>query len=210
MYTDESGNKWWDWLIGALIIVGAAALTVVTAGGFAAAGTAFAGVFTGTSVGGLAGFFAGVTVGATITSIMGALSGMINSYINGENILEGASKGFMWGAITGAISGGFASLSFGGVGKLNNKYTGKAVGNIIQSIGQGAISLISYISRSLIEKSHITLMESLFAFFGGFGGGLIANVEYQTQLIASILIELSNISLSYFKKRIGMQKNWLL
>lgn len=208
--SDELGDAWWHWLVGALIILVAAALTVVTAGGFAAAGTAIAGVFTGVSVGGAAGFFASVTVGAAITAVIGAFSGGITAAINGDSILDGASSGFMWGAISGALSGAFGFFDFGGVGDLHNQYTRIAVGNIIQAVGQGTISLGVYITRSLIEGSQITLAESLFAFGGGFAGGLISYVAYETQLFVSILSELAQIAFTYFKKTINLPENWLL
>lgn len=210
MHCDQTGAAWWHWLIGALIIVAAVALTIVTAGGFAAAGAAIAGVFTGVSVGGAAGFFAGVAVGATISSIVGLVAGGITSVINGGSFLDGAASGFMWGAISGAISGGLGFFKFGGVGDLYNQYTRDAVGNIIQSVGQGLISLGIYITRSLVEGNQITLTEAVFAFGGGVAGGLISHVAYQTQFIVSILNELSQITFAYFKKTINLPKNWLI
>ena len=211
--SDECGHAWWHWLVGALIIVAAVALTIITAGGFAAAGAAFAGALGiggMSAVGGAAGFFAGVAVGATISAIVGAVSGGITSVINGNNFLEGASSGFMWGAISGAISGSLGYLKFGGIGDLHNQFTGNAVGNIIQSVGQGLISFGIYIIRSLFESNQITLTEAVFTFGGGFAGGLISHVAYQTQFIVSTLNELAQIALSCFKKIVNLPKNWFI
>lgn len=162
------------------------------------------------AVGGAAGFFASITVGATISAIVGSVAGGITSVINNGNFLEGAAGGFMWGAISGAISGALGFFKFGGIGDLYNQYTGKAVGNIIQSVGQGFISLGTYITRSLVGDNQITLTEAIFAFGGGVAGGLISHVTYQTQFIVSILNELAQIAFTYFKKIINLPKNWLI
>jgi len=210
---DESGEAWWHWLIGALIIVVAAVLTVVTAGGFAAAGAAFAGVLGiggATAVGGAAGLFAGITIGAAISGAIGFISGGISSLINGESFLDGASKGFMWGSILGAISGGFGTLGFGGAGNLYNAYTGEAVGNIFQIIGQSVISFGTYIARSLVENEQITIIGSLFSLASGFTGGLLSHVPYQTQLIVSILWELENVAIEALKRVVNIPKNIII
>ena len=105
MYVDPNGNAWWHWLIGASVIVACAALTVVTAGGFAAAGTAIASVFTATMAPTAASaVFAGAFVGASTFAVGGALL----SGLSGENgwSWDNASQGFMWGSIAGALVGG--------------------------------------------------------------------------------------------------------
>ena len=82
-----------------------AALTVLTAGGFAAAGTAIASVFTATMAPTVASaIFAGAFVGATT---IGA-AGMVMGGISGEDgwSWENASRGFMVGSIAGAVIGG--------------------------------------------------------------------------------------------------------
>ena len=105
MRVDPDGNAWWHWLIGVGIIVACAALTVVTAGGFAAAGTAFASVLTATvAPTALSAVFAGATIGAMAIGT----AGMIIGGMSGENgwSWENASQGFMIGSIAGAIVGG--------------------------------------------------------------------------------------------------------
>ena len=96
---DENGDipNWLKWLIGALIIVVALTLTVITAGGFAGAAVAISPVFAGTASG-VSGFFAGVAVGAVVSGVAGAISGGISSSINGGSFLDGTADGFMWGS----------------------------------------------------------------------------------------------------------------
>lgn len=65
-------------------------------------------------------------------------------------------------------------------------------------------------TRSLFESSQITLTEAVFAFGGGFAGGLISHVAYQTQFIVSTLNELAQTALSCFKKIVNLPKNWFI
>ena len=107
MYTDPSGcmPNWLKWVIGGVVIVGLGVLTVATAGGFAAAGTAIASVFTATMApSALSAVCAGAFVGAV--AVGGA--GLIVGGMSGENgwSWENASNGFMFGTISGAIIGG--------------------------------------------------------------------------------------------------------
>lgn len=104
---DENGTAWWHWLIGALVIVATAALTIITAGGFAGAGMAIASVFTATMAPtAVSAVFAGAFVGATIGACVGVVVGGLYSVSQGGSFIEGASLGFMFGAIIGAIVGG--------------------------------------------------------------------------------------------------------
>ena len=111
MNVDPDGHKWWHWLIGALIIVACAVLTIVTAGGFAAAGTAFASVVTATMAPtALSAVFAGATIGSVVIGAAGIIvGGKTNengfSWDNDWS-WENASKGFMIGSILGAVVGG--------------------------------------------------------------------------------------------------------
>lgn len=77
---DPDGHAWYHWAIGAAIIVVCAVLTVVTAGGFAAAGTAFASVVSATiAPTALSAVFAGATIGSaaigTAGIVIGGMSG---------------------------------------------------------------------------------------------------------------------------------------
>ncbi len=105
MHIDPSGHAWYHWAIGAGIIVLCAALTVVTAGGFVAAGTAFASVVSATMAPtALSAVFAGATIGS---AAIGAV-GMVIGGMSGEDgwSWENASQGFMAGSIAGAVIGG--------------------------------------------------------------------------------------------------------
>ncbi len=108
---DPDGHAWYHWAIGAGIIVVCAALTIVTAGGFAAAGTAFASVVTATMAPtALSAVFAGATIGAAAIGLAGAVIGgkIDENGFSWDNdwSWENSSKGFMIGSITGAIIGG--------------------------------------------------------------------------------------------------------
>lgn len=81
------------------------ALTVVTAGSFAVAGTAFASVVTATMAPtALSAVFAGATIGAVAIGTTGVIIGGMS----GEDgwSWENAFQGFMFGSIAGAVIGG--------------------------------------------------------------------------------------------------------
>ncbi len=104
-HIDPDGHAWYHWVIGTGIIIACAALTVVTAGGFAAAGTAFASVVSATMAPtALSAVFAGATIGAAAIGT----AGMIIGGMSGEDgwSWENASQGFMIGSIAGAVVGG--------------------------------------------------------------------------------------------------------
>ena len=123
-YADPSGNlpQWAEWLIGGALVVGAIALTIVTAG----AGGALAAALGGSL---LATIGSGVVVGATV----GAVSGMmINA---GTQLITNGTENFSWsefgksawtGAIAGGIAGGlFAGIQYGlSAGKIANSVSG--------------------------------------------------------------------------------------
>ena len=120
MRTDENGTEWWHWLIGALVIVAMAALTVVTAGGFAAAGTAILSVFTATMAPTAA---SAVFAGALVGSVAVGVTGTIVGGLSGDNgwSWENASKGFAIGATVGAVVGaawGGAHYALQNAGKM--------------------------------------------------------------------------------------------
>ena len=121
MYTDPDGKSWssfwnsvgnwfknnWQWFVGGAIIIGSAVLTVVTAGGFAAAGGALLSVFTSTmAVNATAAIFAGAFVGSSLLAGVGIIAGGMISTSNGGSFSDGAKWGFMFGAAVGAIIGG--------------------------------------------------------------------------------------------------------
>ena len=102
---DPNGNKWWHWLLGAVIIIAAVALSVVTAGVAAPISAALGGGMLGAIAGG---------------AIAGAIGGAITSFGIGIAV-QGISNGFTninWrqvgiqtaiGAVSGAVLGGFGA-----------------------------------------------------------------------------------------------------
>lgn len=139
---DPTGNKWWHWLVGGAIILGAAALTVITAGGFAAAGTAIASIFTATMAPTAASaIFAGAFVGSLALGTAGVVIGGAIGSAKGVGFIEGASQGFMFGSMAGAVIGGawgYSHYSLQAAGKMGVKVTSKnlnIVSNHVNSFG---------------------------------------------------------------------------
>ena len=124
MNVDPMGNAWWDWLAGALAIVGialvVAAVTVVTCG----VGTALAGTMAGAIVYGAA---QGVLVGAAIGVVSGGIIGGAVSGWTAEGILVGMGIGLGAGAIIGGVIGGFVGA---GSFTANSAYITKYGGNV--------------------------------------------------------------------------------
>lgn len=210
MNIDSDGEAWWHWILGAFIILVGVAATVVTAGGFGAAFSAIAGVFgIGTTATGTLGIVAGITASTITSSIVGGFLGGINTAINGGNFWDGASEGFFWGAIGGALSGGFGAIGFG-IGDLLIKGTNIAVGNIVQSIGQSAISLGLYAVRSATNNEQITLAGVFFSIFGGVTGGLISYSSFKVQFIVNLFNELASFSADIFKKVAKIPQSWII
>ena len=102
---DPNGNAWWHWLLGAVIIIAAVALSVVTAGVAAPISAALGGGMLGAIAGG---------------AIAGAIGGAITSFGIGVAV-QGISNGFTnidWrqvgiqtaiGAVSGAVLGGLGA-----------------------------------------------------------------------------------------------------
>lgn len=105
MGVDPNGTAWWHWILGVGIIIACAALTVITAGGFAAAGTAFLSVVSATMAPtAMSAIFAGATLGAAAMGV----SGLVMGGLSGDNgwSWEKSSQGFMMGSAIGAVIGG--------------------------------------------------------------------------------------------------------
>ena len=94
MNVDPNGNKWWHWLIVAIIIVGLGVATALTGGA--------AGVILGSA-------FYGAITGAVSSAVIGGVIGGISSVVSGDGFfsgfIEGASTGFMSGALIGGAIG---------------------------------------------------------------------------------------------------------
>ena len=111
MNTDESGNKWWDWLLGIVVIVAAIALSVATAG----IGT----IITGALGSGLTASIIGGAIGGAISGAVAsfgtslAIQGISNGFnnINWVNVGLSTLTGFVSGAILGGIGGAIKYFS---------------------------------------------------------------------------------------------------
>ena len=88
MNVDPSGHAWWEWLIGALVIVGLGIATALTGG--------TAGVLLGAA---FYGAITGAVSGALISGVIGGITG------GWQGFWDGLSSGFMSGAIFGGITG---------------------------------------------------------------------------------------------------------
>lgn len=205
--SDNDGDipNWLKWLIGALIIIVAVAVTVISAGvAGIGIGAAFAGALGfGASVGGFTGFVAAVTVGAITGATIGLLGGGFSSLASGGSFIDGAADGFMWGSISGAISGGIGSFKFGGIGNFGPK--GK--GNVFQVGLQTLVSLGSYISKSFANGEKLTAFGIISALFGGVSGGLLNSAPILTQLFVSGGVEIINALVEVLKKLWKVPKN---
>ena len=111
MNIDESGNAWWDWLLGIVVIVAAIVLSVATAG----IGT----IITGALGGGLTASIIGGAIGGAISGAVAsfgtslAIQGISNGFnnINWVNVGLSTLTGFVSGAILGGIGGAIKYFS---------------------------------------------------------------------------------------------------
>ena len=162
MYTDPNGTaKWWEWLLGALVVVAVAALVVVTAGAAAVAIGATAATVNAVMVGAAVG---GLVAGGTNLLMQGITT---NWQIVDYGSL--ALSTFVGGA-SGAISGGFGLLSAGvtsGTRLLAHKGFQTAV-NVMLSWGGYAFS-------SAVSGEEMTLDGLIFATLSGFISGVTFN-----------------------------------
>ena len=88
MNVDPSGQAWWKWLVGGLVIVGLG-IAVIATGGAAAGVAGFI----------VAGAFKGAVIGAVSGALIGGTIGGIVSAVNGDGFWsgfwDGAASGFM-------------------------------------------------------------------------------------------------------------------
>jgi RHS repeat-associated protein len=116
MFVDPTGEAWYHWAIGGLIVAGAAALTVVTAGGFAPAAIAVTQVAGSIIAGSMitvsatTALAAGAFIGSSV--VLGAAAAVAAS--NSKSIGEFLDKG-SWGTVAytagGALAGGLVASS---------------------------------------------------------------------------------------------------
>ena len=107
---DPLGKAWWHWVLGAGVVAACAVVTVVTCGGFAAAGAIGAvssGAVAATSASTIA---AGATIGSATVYGMAALTAVSGSNTITEFNNQG-NWGTVIGTVTGAVWGGASAYS---------------------------------------------------------------------------------------------------
>lgn len=177
MNVDYSGNKWYHWVIGGLVVVGLAAAVVLTAGAAGVGiGAAFAAGFTGATLTGVAGasvtavtILSAAFAGATTAAVIGAISGGI-TFNNGEIAWDWnqASQGFMWGAIGGAIAGATGS-AVGNIGNSMSKIAYTLLQGGINAVVAGSITAsVGLVNGEFSWRS--VVISSSFGFIGGMVG----------------------------------------
>jgi len=132
MYADPSGHmpEWLQWTLGGLIVVGAIALSICTAG----LATPIA-----TAVGG--GSFGAIVGGAVAGAIGGAIAGFGVSY--GSQVIEKGFQDTDWNAVikstvSGAISGAIAGGVFGWI---KHAHSVKSLANSVSGLSKAQSSL---------------------------------------------------------------------
>ena len=108
MRTDEDGNKWWKWVVGVVVVVGAVAVTVTTLG---VGGAIIAGA--GALVGGLVSGGLSVMNAGIGESKMGAFLG---GFVNGAVSTIGLALGVATGGIGGLLIAGVTGFAGGYLG----------------------------------------------------------------------------------------------
>ena len=131
MYTDPEGTaKWWEWLLGGLIIIAAIGLSVITAGvGSAVVSALGSGLFASIAVGAAAGAVAGTISALGISIGTQAIANGFNN-INwtqvGQDVLVGAVSGAISGAVFGAVrnifDAGKVAAKISGLGRAQENY----------------------------------------------------------------------------------------
>jgi len=145
MNVDHDGRRWWRWLVAAVVIVAAVALTVVTAGLAAPIAGVLGGGLVGTIIGGaVVGAIGGAVMGAAISIASQGVSNGFNN-INWSEVGRDALVGGIAGALTGGV---FSAGSFGaskGLQFLARKgvKTGRKGGFLLKKGKKGGIRALS-------------------------------------------------------------------
>ena len=153
MRIDENGNAWWDWLLGAIAVIGMVALSVVSFGIAAPLGAmVVSGIALGTITNIGLGIMSGQSVGEIISgALTGGLLGGAMAFAIGLGMLGGAALAGV-GAASATLSaaglsgiGAFAiasttvSVSYGTSYLIDAAYTGKQItaANFFASMAKG-------------------------------------------------------------------------
>ena len=107
--TDDLGNKWWHWLVGAAVVAACAVAVVVTAGGVAAGLTAVASVASGSLAGSVS---STVAASALIGSAAVLTAEVIDSASSSSSLDEFAERG-SWGTAIKTAAGGLLGAVIG-------------------------------------------------------------------------------------------------
>ena len=123
--TDPTGEAWWHWALGALVVAGCAVATVVTCGGFAAAATAVGMVGCGVAAATTASTIAaGTFIGSATAYGMSAFAAAVNS----NSVKEFNSRG-NWGTVAttagGAVFGGASGYVISTTNSYANTYVSR-------------------------------------------------------------------------------------
>ena len=123
--TDPTGEAWWHWALGALVVAGCAVATVVTCGGFAAAATAVGMVGCGAAAATTASTIAaGTFIGSATAYGMSAFAAAANS----NSVKEFNSRG-NWGTVAatagGAVFGGASGYVISATNSRVNTYVSR-------------------------------------------------------------------------------------
>ena len=178
MYSDPEGTAaWWEWLIGAAVVIVVAAATVVTAGAVAAAVGASAAVIGGTMAGAAIG--AGVAGGVNLVT-----QGATQEHINFGSLAMSTAIGGAAGAVRG-MSGALAGASKTIAGKLAQKGAQIAV-NIF-------LSTATYTTTNALSGKETTMSGLTLAGLNGVASGALFN-----RALISTLSSIAFETLSYF------------
>lgn len=168
MNVDPTGNAWWHWLLGIVIVVASVALSVVTAGVAAPISAALGG-----------GMFGSIAGGAVAGAIGGAITGFgisvaSQAIVNGFSNIDWEQVGFatLGGAVTGAILGGIGgaikvanAAKAWSVGKSGSSYKNMMNHFIKHGKGMGFKTAVQYTNsaKEVIQKGVYLSSKNAFA-----------------------------------------------
>ena len=184
-YDPTGTTEWWEWLIGAIIVVAVTAATVVTCGAAAVA------------LGASAAVVSGAMTGAAIGGIVAGGVNLISQGVNGDIDFGKLALSTAAGGTVGAISGGIGSMvtpALGGAKLLAQKGAQVAI-NVI-------LSNTSYIFTSVINNDMPTFEGLLLSTVNGFASGMLFNKPLQSfiALVGGEVLGYLNSWTKYFKK----------
>ena len=178
MYSDPEGTAaWWEWLIGAAVVVLVAAATVVTAGAAAVA--------LGASTAAVGATMAGAAIGAGVAGGVNLVTqGATQEHINFGSLVFDSAVGGITGALSG-ISGALVGAGRTAAGKLAQKGAQIAV-NLF-------LSTATYTTSNALSGKETTMSGLALAGLNGIASGALFN-----RTLISTLSSIAFEALSYF------------